>query len=200
MRVSDLAACAARQADEFPTIGRKRTPQAGQTRKHRKRPSQDTLKVNTDGSFSPNTKEGGWGFVIRNTEGQVIKVGAGRCEYLMDALHAELLACLMGVKTAGEMGISNVELETDSMLVKLALESSTFSLAPTRGIVFEIKSCISTFFTSCKVSYCPRDCNKVAHAVAAQCCKCPHNSVLLWDGTPSGLEDLVASDFAESIS
>ncbi|CAO2190873.1 unnamed protein product [Urochloa humidicola] len=139
-------------------------------------------------------------FVIRNTEGQVIKAGAGRCEYLMDALHAELLACLMGVKTAGEMGISNVELETDSMLVKLALESSTFSLAPTGGIVFEIKSCISTFFTSCKVSYCPRDCNKVAHAVAAQGCKCPHNSVLLWDGTPSGLEDLVASDFAESIS
>ncbi|CAN6293500.1 unnamed protein product [Urochloa humidicola] len=198
-RSSELAAIAAKQADEFPTIGRMEGLQTTKARGHWKRPAQDTLKINTDGAFCPHTKQGGWGFVIRD-EGQVINAGAGQCPFLMDALHAEMLACLMGIKVAGELGVSKVEVETDSMMVKLALESSSFSLAPTGAIAFEIKSLISLCFASCKVSFCPRDYNKVAHAVAAQGCKCPQNSALFWEGTPPGVEDQVASDLAASIS
>jgi hypothetical protein len=35
--------------------------------------------------------------VIRNDQGVVVKVGAERRGFLMDALHFEMLACLMGV-------------------------------------------------------------------------------------------------------
>jgi len=83
---------------------------------------------------------GGRGFDIRDCDGQVIKAGAGQCSHLLDALHAELLACLAGVRAAGELGISKVIIETDSMLARLALESNAFVLAPAGGIVYEIKT------------------------------------------------------------
>jgi hypothetical protein len=33
----------------------------------------------------------------------VVKAGTGRKEFLMDALHSEMVACLMGVQAAAEM-------------------------------------------------------------------------------------------------
>jgi hypothetical protein len=47
--------------------------------------------------------EGGWGFVIKNDQSDVVKAGTGRKEFLMDALHSEMVACLMGVQAAAEM-------------------------------------------------------------------------------------------------
>jgi hypothetical protein len=62
------------------------------------------------------------------------------------------------------------------------------------GIMLEIKSCMRSMFTSCIISFCPRVCNCVAHALAAQGCKCSLGSVLYWDRVPSGIKDLVTSD------
>ncbi|OEL36290.1 hypothetical protein BAE44_0002691 [Dichanthelium oligosanthes] len=50
------------------------------------------------------------------------------------------------------------------------------------------------------VEYCPRICNKVAHALAARGWKCCPNADLFWDGSLEGTENLVTSDFAESLS
>jgi hypothetical protein len=36
--------------------------------------------------------------------------------------------------------------------------------------------CLWSSFVSCVLSFCSADCNKVAHAVAAQGCRCPHGS------------------------
>jgi len=140
----------------------------------------------------------GWGFVTRDDSGIAIKAGAENCAHLMDALHAEMLAILAGVRAAGDLGISKVVVETDSMLAQLALTTSTFSLAPVGGIVYEIKYLMNLFFNSLQVVFCPRDCNRVAHAVAALGCKCPPDTVVSWDGMPPGLEDLVTSDITES--
>jgi len=63
---------------------------------------QDVLKINCDGVFRSATSVGGSGFVIRDDSGLVIKSGAGNCTHLMDALHAEMLAILAGVRAAGE--------------------------------------------------------------------------------------------------
>jgi hypothetical protein len=46
--------------------------------------------------------------MIRDHEGQVIKAGVGRCDYLLDAFHAEVLAC--------KAGIARIVVETDSLL------------------------------------------------------------------------------------
>ncbi|RLM74831.1 hypothetical protein C2845_PM15G26430 [Panicum miliaceum] len=187
MEPSRLACIIRKNTDEFPTIGNVCTATELRSRKRWERPGEDVLKINCDGAFRSETSTGGWGFVIRDSAGLVIRSGSGSCLHLMDALHAELLACLVGLRAAGEMGMSNVIIETDSMLARLG------------GIVYEIKSLMNLFFTSVFVAYCPREYNKVAHAVAALGCKCPPSAVLSWDGTPSGIEDLVTGDLTVSL-
>ncbi|CAN6201987.1 unnamed protein product [Urochloa humidicola] len=195
-----LAGVISRQSDEFLTIGREDQPQLIHRQKHWRKPHRGTFKINTDGAFLLNTGEGGWGYVIRDEEGNVIRAGAGRSSHLLDAFHAEVNACLRGVSAADELGMNKVVIETDSMLLKLALESNSFALAPTGGIVFEIKSYLNVSFSEWAIVFSPRECNRVAHVMAAQGCKCSHDTVLQWDGTPPGVEDLVASDITEPLS
>ncbi|RLN28963.1 hypothetical protein C2845_PM05G15270 [Panicum miliaceum] len=199
MEPSQLACIIWKNTDEFPTIGNVCTAIEPRSRKKWERPGKDVLKINCDGAFRSETSVGGWGFVIRDSAGLVIRSGAGSCLHLMDALHAELLACLAGVRAAGEMGMSNVIIEIDSMLARLTLSTTTFALAPVGGIVYEIKYLMNLFFTSVNVAFFPRECNRVAHAVAALGSKCPPGAVLSWDGTPSGIEDLVTSDLTVSL-
>jgi hypothetical protein len=97
------------------------------------------------------------------------------------------------------MGVSRVIIETDSLPVKMALESNSFALAPTGGIVYETKNLMNLSFMFVSVAYCRRDCNRVAHAVAAFGCKCPHGTIPSWESTPHGTEDLVTSDITASM-
>ena len=73
----------------------------------------------------------------------------------MDALHAELLECLAGGITAREMGMSEVNIETYSMLAKLAMETNMFA---NRGNCV----CNKKLMSSVLVAYCPRECTRVA--------------------------------------
>jgi hypothetical protein len=112
----------------------------------------------------------------------------------------ELIGCKVGVPAAEELGLQNVIIETDSMLLKLALESNSFALAPTGGILHEIKSILFDSFRLWRFSFCSRECNKVAHAVTVQGCMSPHEPILNWNRTPPGVEDLVARDISSSFS
>lgn len=69
--------------------------------------------------------------------GLVGRAGAGRCQYLLDAFHAEALACLMGVRATEKLGMAHVLVETDSMLLKTALESGEQVFRPCidRGVL-----------------------------------------------------------------
>lgn len=109
---------------------------------------------------------------------------------MLDALQAEASACLAGVKMAMDKGIGRVIIETDS----------TYRLASSGGLICELQCLISSCFISYVISFVPRSCNKVAHALAALGCKCPHGDKLHWESTPTDVEDLVAIDIAESLS
>lgn len=67
---------------------------------------------------------------------------------------------------------------------------------PTGGLIQEMKNTILAFFRSFCVTFCPRECNKVAHGLAAIGCNEPENANLLWDGIPPGFESLVDGDSA----
>ena len=197
---AQLAVLIAHTADEFMKIGRPVTVPGPKTKKKWQRPDQDIYKINCDGSFHADTAVGGWGYVIRNDAGEVVLAGAGHCSHLMDALHAELLACQEGIKKAAEQGMWKVIVETDSLLAKSALETNSFALASIGGIAYETKSLMNMSFVSCVLSFCPRECNQVAHALAAQGCMCSQNADLCWEGMPPGVENLVASDIAEPLN
>ncbi|OEL38113.1 hypothetical protein BAE44_0000869, partial [Dichanthelium oligosanthes] len=43
-----------------------------------KRPHEDTLKINVDSSFRQESRDGGWGFVIRDCESKDVKACGGK--------------------------------------------------------------------------------------------------------------------------
>jgi hypothetical protein len=44
------------------------------------KPKAETLKTNCDGAYSYETGAGGWGFIIRDEDGDVISAGRGRLD------------------------------------------------------------------------------------------------------------------------
>jgi len=199
MEPSQLAYIAQKNTDEFQAIGGGCAEVKQREKKRWKRPPQEVLKINCDGAFRSETMTGGWGFVIRDDSGIAIKARVGNCAHLMDALHAEMLAILAGVRAAGDLGISKVVVETDSMLAQLALTTSTFSLAPVGGIVYEIKYLMNLFSILYKWCFALEIVigwrtlwRRLVVSVL------PPDTVVSWDGMPPGLEDLVTSDITES--
>jgi hypothetical protein len=96
-------------------------------------------------------------------------------------LQAEVIACSEGARAAAEKGICKAIFETDSLILKQAMEDDSYRLAPAGGAIYELKQPIEGSFSSFEFVFAPRICNKVAHALAALGCSCSHESVLSWD-------------------
>ncbi|KAK7282403.1 hypothetical protein RIF29_11134 [Crotalaria pallida] len=82
------------------------------------RPPLHWTKVNTDGSFIPDSRDAAYGGVIRDNEGRFILDFAGklgRCSIT----HAELWAVWHGVYLALDRGFRKVIIETDSQTLAL---------------------------------------------------------------------------------
>lgn len=58
---------------------------------------------------------GGWGFVIRDDQGDPVGSAAGYLSAISDPVAPEAIACLKSLEAAQEWGIAKVEVETDSL-------------------------------------------------------------------------------------
>ena len=128
-------------------------------------PPVDYYKVNCDGVFLSEYNKGGWGFVIRDHEGQFVAAGAGSEEHLMSAEHSETIACLKGLELAASLGMQRIIVETDAAVVAKAMEDPGFDRSPLGAIFREIRARMVS--SVCSISHCPRACNSVAHTVVA---------------------------------
>ena len=83
--------------------------------------------------------------------------------------------------------------ETDSLMLKMALEENSFALSVINGRNHscEPKDVIFSSFVSFPVNFCPQGCNRVARSMAAMGCKCELYSNLWWEGVPLEVEGLV---------
>jgi hypothetical protein len=80
-----------------------------------------------------------------------------------------------------------------------AIQEKEFDLAP-EGIIFrDIRSFVQLNFISVKISYCPRVCNKIAHALAAIGAKQDESRLIWIDSVPDSVNVLVASELTEPI-
>ncbi|GJN08457.1 hypothetical protein PR202_ga26377 [Eleusine coracana subsp. coracana] len=52
-------------------------------------PPSELLKINIDGAFFEDHKNGGWGFIVRDHDGSAILAGAGKLTVVHDAMCAE---------------------------------------------------------------------------------------------------------------
>jgi ribonuclease HI len=181
--------------DQFCTkeLAKKPKPQIWST------PTGDELKLNTDGSFFPDTHTGGWGFIVRDSDGVPVGAGAGPIQYVHDALHSEAAACLAGLQWSQSWGISKIQVETDSQRLVEAITTNIHDLSVNGHLFREIKFLTSLNFSSFSIKYCPRACNKVADAMATYGAKLGHQSQAVWpDGAPEFVHGLVDSDRAGS--
>lgn len=103
------------------------TQQQGGSRgvKNWSRPPAGTLKLNCDAVFNLENKSGGWSFLIRDIDGDVVLSGWGRVNHLLNVVKAETIACLQGAQATISVGIGRLIIETDSMAIVNTMEKAT---------------------------------------------------------------------------
>lgn len=130
-----------------------------------KPPPENTYKINSDGSFDSDKRTGGWGFVVRNVNGEVLAAGAGNIRYASSALHAEAIATYKSIVHAAQLGMSRIILEMDASVLATSLKSTDVDRSSIGALVVQIREMMQSEFSSCVVSVCNRNCNKVADSL-----------------------------------
>lgn len=158
------------------------------------------LKINTDGSFCVESSSGGWGYINRDHDGDVVVTAAGRLAHAQDVLQTEAEACLQALYKAQELGISRVVVETEAMLLVQAIKTSNFDLSP-NGVLFrEIKAFATLNFSDFCVINCPRACNKITDVLALYGLKMELAPQAVWPGlAPTFAQSLAACDSVRHI-
>jgi hypothetical protein len=70
----------------------------------------------------------------------------------LEPLQGEIIACIQGVQTAIDAGVTQVIVETDALAVVQAVYSNTYDLSAMANIVAELRSLLSLNFNSWRVS------------------------------------------------
>jgi len=100
-----LARCVELYAMENAVINSKTSVRQARQQARWSKPPTETLKINCDTSFLPDCRSGSWGFLIRDSDGDAVLMARGKANHLLDAFHAELIACLQGIQVAVDLGI-----------------------------------------------------------------------------------------------
>ena len=82
-----------------------------------KPPSQGLYKVNLDGAVFSNSKQAGAGVIIKDKAGEVIAALSKKWKWTLGAIEVEAKALEAGVEFAKDVGISEAEFESYSLLV-----------------------------------------------------------------------------------
>jgi hypothetical protein len=114
---------------EYKKAHEKKLVEKGTSLLQWKTPAQEVVEINTDGSFRERSKSGGWGFSIREHEGQALAAGAGHIPHASDALQTGAEAVLHEINCAEKIGIARIIAETYAKVVEQALTCSEYDLA-----------------------------------------------------------------------
>ncbi|CAM0913463.1 unnamed protein product [Alopecurus aequalis] len=162
-------------------------------------PPDDFIILNTNGAFVETDKISGWGAIARDRQGTVIFAAAGKILNACDAMHAEALAVMHGIRQADRMGIGRIVVATDSLNLKQALTSSSYDQAKLGHLFLDIKYHLTMEFHDYAVQYCPRACNKPTHLLAALGMRESRTDQLMWlSDYPNDVSRLVTDDLVVS--
>jgi hypothetical protein len=96
--------------------------------------------------------------------------------------------------------MAQVIIEMDSSNLVHAIQSTEFDLSPEGVLYRDNRAFIRLNFNSVNVMYCPRGCNKVAHALGALGASRDDSDRLWLEEVPDSVGLLVASDIARPLS
>jgi ribonuclease HI len=157
----------------------------------------DNIKINLDGAFREDTHSGGWGAIARDSAGDTVFAAAGRVSVAADALHTELLALVNVIPIAESQGIGKIISSTDCLVLKQAMETSSYDFSSLGQLLLHAKFMLSTSFIQSIFEYVPRICTRPAHELAALGARGDTDSHHVWMEILSpDVTELVASDIA----
>jgi len=155
-------------------------------------PPDGWIKLNVDASFVDATGCAGAGMVARDSEGRV-KFTAWRALFnCASAAEAEAHACVEGLRLASQWCHHPIILESDCARVTQALLSTRPDRSELGFIIAEGKE-LSQLLLELKIVKVKRDCNKVAHELAALARRNTHSAVWLGQA-PACAIDLINAD------
>lgn len=164
----DISFMVRQHVQDFYTAPKIQTEVAGnRERSCWQKPPSDFVKINFDAAYSNNTGSGAWGCVARSDQGEFLAAAAGKLDHLTGPLHAEAEACVKAVEASAGMGLHRVHFESDSQVLVKALKSDDYERSMIGVLLREIRSLCFANFDSFDFGFCSRDCNKVAHELAA---------------------------------
>jgi len=160
----------------------------------------DYLKIDIDGAFRKEMAIGACRFIIRNCRGDPVMAGAANVSPMRDALMAETMACQFALEAAEIHGISRIELETDSALLREALITNSRDLEPEGALFRSIRDLLANQFRCDIIRNVPCSCNSVVHEITkvGMCWDIGQSDVWL-DLPPEFVNSLVAHDLAEQL-
>jgi ribonuclease HI len=75
-------------------------------------------------------QSGGWGFIVRDQQGEARGAGAGKISFIASVASAEAEACAQALHAAATWGMTNISVESDAQNLVRAIRSNEFDLSP----------------------------------------------------------------------
>ncbi|KAM1938401.1 hypothetical protein FF1_016004 [Malus domestica] len=158
-----------------------------------KHPDFGWIKCNFDAAWEENGECGGFGVVVRNATWGFMAALAGREYGIGLAMHAEAVAARTAALFLQQWRTAQVQLEGDVLLVVTAIQNAGSALNGHLGNLFADTRRILQQFEHWKVSFGPRESNKVAHCLARWSLTLDHP--LSWSEEPPDIvNDLLIED------
>ncbi|XP_042972974.1 uncharacterized protein LOC122304774 [Carya illinoinensis] len=134
----------------------------------------------------------GIGAIFRDSKGEVIMSAAKKEVSVMTAVEVEALAILRGLQFCILLGIQNLVIESDSLLVVKEFNMQGSSQATFGNVVRDAKE-LMTRFGTCQVQHVIRSCNSTTHSLAKFGLSV-QNISLWWGAYPDVISNILWSD------
>lgn len=130
-------------------------------------PPQETVKINSDATFLPDSGQCWAGAVARDYRGLVFVSACEQIGIAGSVEEAEARAALVGLKALAEVYRGPIVLEMDCLAIVNYLNRDSQSLSPCYGVLRDSLDILAAF-TSFSVRHVNRKCNTLAHELAVE--------------------------------
>ena len=128
-------------------------------------PPDGSMLVNVDAATFSQSARTDFGVVIRDHRGRVQAAHRGYFERIQIPEVAEAMALRQALILANNLGIRNIMVASDCLLLINKVKGLGFDRSPIGAIVHDIRKC-ATKFVSCTFIHVNRTCNEAAHVLA----------------------------------
>ncbi|OMO64624.1 reverse transcriptase [Corchorus capsularis] len=128
-------------------------------------PAEGIAKVNVDAAFVNPQDGAGLAAVARDSNGEVLCSVAAKDRFVKDSLYAEIFTVCLGVLMARQEGFNHCVIESDCLMVVLALNKKGRVSWEGDCVLEEIRD-LASFFDSISFVHVKREANVCAHSLA----------------------------------